>query len=278
MTPYSLGNQHYGYDSTFGLVRGGNIEPSPAIGVSGGYNDVIVAIDNNLEGSYSLDYFNSAQSVLSTVAGFQPVNTSIYANVRSMLSKPWIGVGGCSSPFKTYSYPSSFQLLDRREGEYGFIGPFASTLVKPGNHLGGIGNNCGTMGQTWFLPNYDSMPTSATKPLIVTVFPSSQPIPSSGNLEELSFYIDEMYMQCVAGTSPCSLWQNAYQNAMSQYPFSAPRDALHFIQATRATQAWTMSNMTYNGMSAKTMLQDTISKIFSSAVGPQGGLYQSFGS
>src|SRR5271169_1051193 len=82
---------------------------------------------------------------------------------------------------------------------------------------------------------------------------------------------------CVTGTSSCSLWQNAYLNAMSQYPFSAPREALHFIQATRATGAWAMTNMTYNGISAKTMLQNTINRIFANAVGPHGGLYQSFG-
>jgi len=277
MTPYTLGSQHYGYDSTFGLVRGGNIQPSPAIDVPGGYNDVIVVIDNNLEGSYSLDYFNSAQSVLSTVPGFQSVNTSIYANVRAILSEAWLGIGGCSAPFTTYTYPASFQLLDRREAEYGFIGPYASILETPGNHLGGIGSNCGTQGQTWYLQRYDTLPTSATQPLIVTAFPSNQTIPSTGDLEELSFYIDEMYMQCVAGTSSCSLWQNAYMNAMSQYPFSVPRQALHFIQATRATQAWTMNNMTYNGVSARTMLNNTINQIFASAVGPDGGLYQIFG-
>jgi len=277
MQPYTLGSQHYGYDPTFGMIRGGNIEPSPAIRVSGGYNDVIVAIDNNLEGSYSLDYFNSPGSVLSSVSGFHSVDTNIYGNVRSLLSKSWLGIGGCSSPFSTFNYPTSFRLLDRREAEYGFVGPYASTLEKSGNHLGGIGSSCGTQGQTWFLPQYDRLPTSTTQPLIVTEFPSSQPIASTGNLEELSFYIDQMYMQCVAGTSSCSLWQSAYMNAMSQYPFSAPRDALHFIQATRATGAWAMNNMTYNGISAKTMLQNTINRIFSSAVGPQGGLYQSFG-
>ena len=276
MTPYTLGTQHYGYDSTFGLIRGGNTQASPAIGVSRGYNDAIVAIDNNLEGSYSLDYFNSAQSVLSSVIGFQAVNTSIYSNLRAILSKTWLGIGGCSIPFTTYSYPSSFQLLDRREAEYGFIGPYASTIVQPGNHLGGIGSNCGTSGQTWYLQNYDLVPTSETQPLIVTAFPSNQPINSTGGLESLSFYIDQMYMQCVIGTSSCSLWQSAYLNAMSQYPFPVPRQALHFIQVTRATQAWTMSNMTFNGVSAMTMLQGAINQVFSNAVGPNGGLYQNY--
>jgi hypothetical protein len=276
MTPYTIGNQHYGYDATFGLVRGGNIEPSPAINVNGGYNDVIVAIDNNLEGSASLDYFNSASSPLVGQAGFVPVNTNIYGNVRALLSKTWVGIGGCSSPFVQYNYPSSFSLLDRREAEYGSFGPYFSTLVKPGNHLGGIGNNCGTQGQTWYLPGYDSVPTSTSKPLIVTVFPSNTPVGTRGNLEELSFYIDQAYLQCEAGTAPCSLWQNAYLNAMSQYPFGAPRQALHFIQASRATAAWTMSNMTYNGINAYQMLQNTINRIWSSAVGPDGGIYQSF--
>jgi hypothetical protein len=276
MTPYTIGNQHYGYDSTTGLVRGGNIEPSPAIGVKNGYNDVIVAIDNNLEGSASLDFFNSAASPFNGQVGFIPINTNIYGNVRALLAETWIGIGACNDPFTQYSYPSSFSLLDRREAEYGSTDPYYSTLIKPGNHLGGIGNNCGTEGQTWFLPGYDSLPTSMTKPLIATEFPSNTPIGSTGDLEELSFYIDEMYLQCRAGTSPCSLWQNAYLNAMSQYPFAAPREALHFIQTSRATAAWTMSNMTYDGVSAYQMLQDTINRIWSSAVGPGGGLYQSF--
>jgi hypothetical protein len=276
MSPYTIGNQHYGYDSTTGLVRGGNIEPSPAIGISSGYNDVIVAIDNNLEGSASLDFFNSAASPLNGQPGFTPVSTNIYGNVRALLAETWIGVGACSEPFAQYNYPSSFKLLDRREAEYGSFDPYYSTLIQPGNHLGGIGNNCGTEGQTWFLPGYDSLPTTMTKPLIATEFPSNTPIGSTGDLEELSFYIDEMYLQCRAGTSPCSLWQNAYLNAMSQYPFAAPREALHFIQASRATAAWTMSNMTFDGISAYQMLQNTINRIWSSAVGPDGGLYQSF--
>jgi hypothetical protein len=37
-----------------------------------------------------------------------------------------------------------------------------------------------------------------------------------------------------------------------------------------------MSNMTFNGVSAMKMLQDSISQVFSSAVGPDGGLYQNF--
>lgn len=276
MTPYTEGNQHYGYDSNTGLIRGGNIEASPAIGVGSGYNDVVVAIDNNLEGSASLDYFNSPESPLNGQPGFSPVNTNIYENVRELLSETWIGVGGCSAPFTQYSYPSSFSLLDMREAEYGSFDPYYSILIQPGNHLGGIGSNCGTLGQTWYLPGYDSLPTSMSKPLIATEFPSNTPIPSTGDLEELSFYIDEMYLECHAGTSPCSLWQDAYVNAMSQYPFSAPREALHFIQVSRATAAWTMSNMSYDGISAFQMLQKTINRIWSSDVGPDGGLYQNF--
>lgn len=261
MHPYSSGG--YGFDPGTGLVRGGNIEPNAAIGVSSGYNDVIVAIDNNLEGSYSLDYFNS-------LAG---VSTNVYGNVRALLAKTWDGIGGCPSPFIKYSYPGSFQLLDRREAEYGLIDPYVSTLKSPGNHLGGIGSNCGISGQTWFLPGYEN-PNSM---MIVTVFPSSQPIASGGNLEELSFYIDQAYLQCISHTAQCSNWQSAYLNAMSQYPFSAPRQALHFIQASRATQAWLDSNMTYNGISAYSMLQNTINNLWAKGLGSDGGLKQTFG-
>ncbi len=157
------------------------------IGVGSGYNDVIVAIDNNLEGSASLDFFNSASSPLVGQSGFTPVTTNIYGDDRALLAKTWLGVGACSAPFVQYNYPSSFSLLDRREAEYGSFGPYYSTLIKPGNHLGGIGNNCGTEGQTWFLSGYDSLPTSITQPLIVTEFPSSTPVGSTGDLEAVKF-------------------------------------------------------------------------------------------
>ena len=268
MTPYTLGNQHYGYDSTFGLIRGGNIESSPAINVGAGYNDVIVAIDNNLEGAYSLDYANSLVGI----------STNIYTNVRVLLNNVWNGIGACSKPFIQYSYPSSFSLLDMRESEYGFISPYISILETSGNHLGGIGSNCTTQGQTWYLPNYENPNTSPLQPLIVTELPSNSPIGSTGDLESLSFYIDQAYIQCIFGSTSCNVWQNAYLNAMSQYPFSAPREALHFIQATRATKAWTLSNMTYNGMNSTIMLNDTINQVFTQVVGIDGGLCQNFGS
>ena len=85
-------------------------------------------------------------------------------------------------------------------------------------------------------------------------------------------------MQCVAGTAPCSLWQNAFLTDMARYPWTDTRGSAHFIEAARATQAWTMSNMTYNGMSAKTMLQDTINNLWAGGVDPSnGGMYQNWG-
>lgn len=284
MTPYKIGRGNYGYNSTFGLVRGGNIEPSPAIGVTnGGYHDCIVIIDNNLEGSASLDHFNSATSPLTAVPGFAPVPTTIYDNARAMLAKAWDGVGGCSKPFHQYNYPASFSLLDRREAEYGSFGPYASQLSSASihSHLGGIGSNCGTGGQTWYLPGFENELHTDANPLIVTVFPSAQPLGGSGDLEELSFYIDEAYMQFKAG-SPASNWRNAYLNAMSSYPFGAPRQALHFIQCSRATAAWNDSTLTQGGMTAMQMLQATISKVLSpqsagGAVGSHGGISQQWG-
>lgn len=259
MTPYNPGQQNYGYDSQLGIDCGANIEASPAIGVSAGYNDACAVIDNNLEGGCALDYFNSLQGVITNICG----------KVRQYLSESWFGVGGCSSPFPGVTYPSSFPLLDRREGEYGFSDPYASIMSQPGVHLGGIGSSCGTGGQVWYLAGYDN-PSST---MIVTEMPGSQ-IAATGDLEELSFYIDEAYMQCVSKTASCLLWQDAYLNAMSQYPFAAPRQALHFIQCTRATVAWNDSFAVFNGMNASTMLQNTINQIFTQAVGSDGGLYQ----
>jgi hypothetical protein len=290
MKTYTVGNQHYGFDQTIGQVCGGNIEPSPAIGVKNGYNNACVGIDSNLEGGMSLDFFNSAQSVFLGLSGFSSQATTIYQTDRTLLSNTWLGIGACSSPFKTYNYPSSFPLLDRREAEYGFVDPYASTLIKPGIHIGGIGSNCGTQGQTWFMSGYSTISSSISNPLIVSEFPSSSPVGAKNDLEELSFYIDETYMQCIAGTASCSLWQAAYHNAMAQYPFrNGPREALHFIQATRATGAWQFSNMTYNGLSASQMLSNTIHQVFTPSgqigptglkgdVGSDGGLTQTWGS
>ena len=179
---------------------------------------------------------------------------------------PFYGIGPCSQPFAVYNYPSNFTLLDMREAEYGFAGPYATQLLQPGINIGGIGsltcNGLSDSGQIWYLENYDN-PDST---MIVTELPSTTALNATSNLSELSFVIDELYMQCVAGKVSCSQWQSAYENAMTQYPFSAPRDALHFIQVTRATGAWAMSNLSYNGMSSETMLQGVISQLIHSAI------------
>ena len=302
MTPYTIGSQHYGYNtSPFGLSCGANIEASPAIGVSNGYNNACVLIDNNLEGGMFLDYFNSPSSVLINQSGFHSVFTNIYGNTRAYLTETFIGVGACSMPFVNYNYPSSFALLDRREPEFGFAGVKAivNTLNKSNNfaagqvHIGGIGSNCGTQGQTWYLPGY-SNPSST---LLATEFPSTSPISNCGDLEELSFYIDEAYMQHVNGSTAASVWQNAFKCAESQYPFVAQRQALHFIQAARATVAWNYSTATFplvHGLTVLQMMQNTITQIFTpanqivssvsstscggyDAKAGGGGLYQSWG-
>jgi hypothetical protein len=302
MTPFTPGS--YGYDPTTGLVCGGNIEASPAIGVQSGYNDVCVLTDNNIEGGNALDYFNGASSVLSGLTAFSTFNqgyfdtaivhnnvsyyylsSNVYNTTRSYLSQPFYGIGGCPSPFSPVLYPSSFTpLYDRREGEYGFIGPYANILDTPGVHLGGIGQSCGTEGQVWYVENGG---TVITNPLIVAEMPGT-PIGPNNDLEELSFYIDEAYMQYIAGNAPAYLWQTAYKNAMSQFPFEAPRQALHFIQVTLATNAWNLTDITYDGITPFQMLEIAIQQVFTPAnqvgpmavlgdVGRDGGLYQSWG-
>jgi len=329
MTPYGTGS--YGYDSGINLTAGGNIEPSPAIGVTtGGYHNVAVAIDNNLEGSAALDFFNSASSPLAESSAIFPafstfnmryyltnpiysttndsLSTTIYNTDRSFLNQTWYGVGSCTQ-FQTYYYHSGLgnsfgTAYDRREGEYGFAGPYGTTLAKSTSaFLGGIGSpacagggQSSDGGQTWYLPGYggfnggpsgnDCSMTQPT-PCVVTVFPSGTPVGPNSDLEELSFLIDQDYMKCIAGSS-CSAWQNDYRNAMTQFPFHAPRQALHFIQATRATQAWKLTNITYNGITPLQMVQITIQQVFTLTnqvgpmgvfgdIGPDGGLYQQWG-
>lgn len=285
--PYQPGQQQsYGYYANLGLTCGANIEPSPAININNGYNNACVLADNNIEGSASLDYFASSQSVLTGQSGWQQMNLQIYTNTRNYMKLTFYGIGPCTSPFQTYTYPASFAgYYDRREPEYGFAGPYATQLIQPGIHIGGIGSlNCNGSsddGQIWYAQNYDSSGCSSV--CIVTEFPSEQAPGTSSDLEELSFVIDELYMQCIAGTVSCSQWQSAYMNAMSQYPFQAPREALHFIQVSRATAAWTLTNMSYNGMSPSQMMSATITKLFTStasggATGSDGGLTQSWGS
>lgn len=343
MTPYSPGTtQSYGYYMPVGLTCGGNIEPSGLIGVNNGYNNVCVVTDNNIEGGGALDYFNSADSILNTSAQFSAwnfqeysgssiasmtcsdascsLNTNILGTVRNYLtpsdnpswtiSTGWYGIGSCPA-LQPVFYPSSFTpLVDRREGEYGFTDLYASQLVSGTYKIGGIGNSCGTEGQTWYAEDQPLSPggagqvsyvigpqsdelgtgTSAT-PYIVTEMPGGVVGPGS-NLEELSFYIDVLYMQCVAGTAPCTgpgSWQYVYaHDAMTQYPFEAPRQALHFIQVSRATQAWLLTNVTVDGLTPLQMLQIAVAQIFTpstqtgpmgvgGALGPDGGLYQQWG-
>lgn len=267
MTPYTLGHGNYGYLPSIGMVAGGNIEPSPAVGAGAGYNHCAVIFDNNMEGGYSLDYFNSQAGV----------TTSIYSTCRKYLAMSWEGVGSNARPFKMYKYPSSFPLLDRRETQYGSASPYYARM-KGGLGIGGIGFPQGSSvgGQTWFLPGYDVPNGDINHPFITTVFPSEQPCGIKSGLEKLSFVIDLLYIQ---GNPQ---WKTAYRNAMNQYPFPAPRQALHFVQCTRATAAWKDPTLILNGMTSTQMLAATITKLLSphnsgGAIGNHGGLSQKWG-
>ena len=269
MTPYPLPAQKgkYGYDSASGLIRGANIEPSPAIGVSGGNNDAIVYYDSNMEGSASLDFFNG-------VAG---VSTQIFQTAYNTLtSATWYGVGACSKPFKAYRYPSDFPLLDRRDPSLGTFSPFYSIFIKSGAQIATTGSSCGTQGQTWYLFK-DAGITPYTNPLLVTELPSNTPVGINSDLEMLNFLIDLLYIQ------NSSSWRTAFMNAMNQYPFSAPRQALHFIECCRNTKAWADTTFpTVQGLTVLQMIQATITKIWTpsangGAMGTDGGLYQAWG-
>ena len=130
---------------------------------------------------------------------------------------------------------------------------------------------------------------------MITEFPSNSKLTLCSDLEELSFGIDEAYMQFQNGSAAASVWQNAFKCAMSQYPFAAPREALHFIQASRVTEAWNYSTSTFplvDGLTALQMTQNAITQLLTSctatgvmpglsvnkgAYGPHGGLSQTWG-
>ena len=304
MKPYSIGAQHYGFDANFGLVAGGNVEASPALGVKAGYGNVIALINPNFEGGAALDDFNSANSVLAGQTGFSAQTTSIYANSRKMLSESTFdGIGSCQpakdGTFVQYSYPKSFALLDRREAAYGFAGYYAQKLLQAGANIGGIGapvcpdgGASTASGQVWYAHGYEKDGATAALPLVATAFPNATPLTgNAADMETLAFYIMEAYMQCQADPNQCADWRNAYKNGMKQYPFSAPRNALQFIMVTRATQAWNNPNFPpVNGLTVSQMLQRTIEQVFTPSTQlyapanqfgalntADGGLYQQWG-
>jgi hypothetical protein len=274
MKPYTGQHGTYGYDARTGLFGGGNIEASPAIGVPAGNNDCDVLYDNNMEGGYFLDRLNLKAGVV----------THIYSTAWNLVStKTWYGVGGCSKPFKSYTYPHSFPLLDRRDPTLGSASPVYTSLINPATKIGGTGSNCGTGGQTWFLFK-DAGVTPMTAPLIVTEFPSSNPVGINSDLEELSFLIDLLDLQKNA-----SEWQTGVQNAMAQYPFKAPRQALHFYKCMRDTAAWSrLPTLTHAGLTIQQMMLNAINTVFTpsgstgpmgvkGAMGSDGGIYQQWG-
>jgi hypothetical protein len=138
------------------------------------------------------------------------------------------------------------------------------------------------MGQTWFLPGYGGVPnnpscTQPTHPCIVTEFPSNNPVVTNGGDDTQGFLVMEYYMQCIAGTASCSLWQNAFKTEMARYPWADTRGSAHFIEAARATGAWQLASMTYNGVSALTMLQNAIHNLWAQGQDQvNGGLYQNW--
>lgn len=310
MTPYVVGHGNYGYDSSVGLVCGANVEDSintPFPNVANGYVNGCVIADNNLEGGMFLDYFNTPDSVLNTTVGFIPTASNINGIERAFFSLyTWQGYGFCTgSNVSNFNYPGSFSLLDRRESSFGFVGPYAGIINQSATmagqvHLGGIGTTgCAippsyctptcppNSGQQWYLRNLGS------NPYIITEMPSNSKLTNCGDLEELSFFIDEAYMQFQNGSASASVWQNAFKCAMSQYPFGAPREALHFIQASRATEAWNYSTSTFplvDGLTALQMTQNAITNLLTpcgtkdittgnyGAYGTDGGLAQSWSS
>jgi hypothetical protein len=270
MTPYTLGQQHYGYDGTFGLVRGANIEPSPAIGVSNGYNDAIVLIDNNLEGSASLDFWNS----------YAGVKSSVEANCRAFLdATAFDEISGACPPFATIKYDGT----DRREAQLGSHSPYHAQLSKAGAQI------FNTSGQTDYVPGYEGiggaaascskppkLQTDEAHPLIVTALPIDHAIGEGGNLENDGPWIDLAFEQGSpkAQAEYAKVVQAWDGNTFGSYG-GATRDLLHFIIASRATGFWRDGSIKGPKGTAEEVLKQVITLVWEIA-GSNGGLPQSY--
>ncbi len=269
MTPYVLAPNNYGYDPGFGLVRGGNIEPSPAIGVTASNEDVIVLIDNNLEGSASLDFWNS----------YSGVTTTVEANCRGYLAKTFDEISSNCPPFPTTTYNGT----DRREAKYGSHSPYYAQLSQPGAKI------YQTAGQTDYVQGFEGLnaahascsnpPTLSTNmanPLIVSALPVGSAIGSGGNLETDGPWIDLQFEQGSVAAAQAEFTRvvQAWNGTGFGTTYgSATRDLLHFIEAARATGFWRDATITGPQGTAQQVLQQVINVIWQNA-GPGGGLSQ----
>jgi hypothetical protein len=273
MTPYVLAKGHYGYDSTFGLVRGANIEPSPAIGITSPNNDAIVLIDNNLEGSASLDFWNSYKGVASTVE----------ANCRHFLdATSFDEIGTNCPPFPQMTYDGT----DRREAKLGKHSPYYGMLSKPGQQI----HN--TSGQTDFVPGYEgingskascsappTLQTNLANPIVVTALPIDSPINGGGNLETdgpwISLQFEQGNVSVAHGefAKVVGAWDG---NTFGSYG-SATRDLLHFIHCARATGFWRDATITGPKGTAQEVVQQVVALVWQiQASGGDGGLTQCY--
>jgi hypothetical protein len=112
--------KQFGYDSTYGMIRGGHWPNGTYCGLKPAYRNGFVLIDNNLLLGRSLDYLNAQAGI----------TTSIEANCRMWLSQTW--QDPCSPETPTYNGQ------DRREI---LFGKTVSCVYTGGT-------------QTWYLPGH----------------------------------------------------------------------------------------------------------------------------
>lgn|SRR5579872_1266271 len=166
--------KQFGYDSTYGMIRGGHWPNGAYCNIDPAYRNGFVLIDNNLLLGKSLDYLNAQLGI----------NTTIDANCRMYLGQTW--EDQCSSETPTYNGQ------DRREVFFGKIVPCIYT--------GGT--------QTWYLPGHtvtDVDPITTELPGVGISACASITGPTT--MESFAPYIELNYLQGNISTAQSSFMQ-----------------------------------------------------------------------
>ena len=173
MKPYPDSKRTYGFDSTYGMIRGCNIEgyTDALTGVSypSGYNNGFVMIDSNILCGRPLDYWNALNGSFAT---------QIDANCRAWLAKTWVAYDELSNGnYATNSYNNN----DRREALFGNNVPYIYGFEGVGQH--------------WYMPDHnDSNP-----PAIITEFPDTTKIHEGLIPEPLEYLGPEICLAVIQG-------------------------------------------------------------------------------
>ncbi len=207
-----------GYDPSYGMIRGGFW--------AGGFQDGFVLIDSQLIAASTLDFLNGAAGQ----------NTSIYSTMRQWLSGQ-------------FAYPPSgvtatYNGTDRREIMFGTILPCVSA----------------DSGQVYYVPGH----TLSDPVPITTALPNGCTTPTPSGMDKYALWIElyylegdvtmskSMYQTVLNSWTPTSgtgiggttggYFSDVFDNGPDQGNCKSSRALGYFLEMTRATGFWNMSD------------------------------------